>query len=124
MRKPSSGQSTVEMAVMLGAVVAALVATHVYLRRAYQGYLYTNASAHGQQFDPTRPYQTTDLINDLTQHQTVEIENTEPGVHLPGGDDRLPSVPGGNLPGRALKTTVRVETDWNVSRESRYDAAR
>lgn len=116
------GQSTVEMAVMLGAVVAALVATHVYVRRAYQGYLYANASAHGQQFDPTRPYVMTQSMNKFTQRQTVDIEKVGPGVSLPGGSEGLPSVPGGELAGGAIKTTIHVETDWDVSREASYDA--
>ena len=121
MRKPSAGQSTVELAVMLGAVVAALVATHVFVRRAYQGYLYANASAHGPQTDPNGANSMTQSMNEFSQHQTVEIKTTEPGVDLPGGDKRLPSIPGGHLPGRTLQTNIRVETTWDVSREAQHE---
>ncbi len=55
-------QSTLEYAILIGVVVAALIATQVYLKRGYQGKLRESADSAGEQFSPgytTYDYTTT-----------------------------------------------------------------
>lgn len=136
----SNGQTTVEMAVLVGAVVTAFIAMSLYVQRAYQGYLYSTSSTHGPQFEPNhlkhpylevqrlessfRPRLGTTPLSGPSFRQIQDItvkEQTELGP-IPSGNDehRLPSVRGGTLPGRILKTEITVTTDWNVNRGACY----
>jgi hypothetical protein len=51
MRK-SSGQSTLEYVILIGFVVAALIAMGVYMKRGFQGKLRESTDQVGQQYSP------------------------------------------------------------------------
>ena len=74
-------QSTLEFAIVIFAVVAALLAMQVYIRRGLQGKLRTSADEISiQQYEPGR------TVSDLTVTQTsdistvVETKETEDGA--------------------------------------------
>lgn len=46
------GQSTLEYAVLIGVIVAGLIAMQAYLKRGYQGKLRDSAESMGKQFTP------------------------------------------------------------------------
>ena len=121
MARTHRGQATVELAILIGVAVLAFVAMAVYAHRGYQGYLYTAASAHGQQFDPEQPYLVTQQFA-LQQQQDVEVVTGQAAVTLAGGVDGLPRTPGGQIPGRILGTKVRSEAQWTVDRGATYEA--
>ena len=97
-------QSTLEYAVLIGVLVAALVAMQVYLRRGYQGKLRESADSMGEQFSPghtTYTYTTVSNTNstenlsedattlttihnqtsDKTGNETVDVEAQEKWWH-------------------------------------------
>jgi uncharacterized protein (UPF0333 family) len=58
----SRGQSTLEYVILLGFVVAALIAMGVYMKRGFQGKLRESTDQVGEQYDPmhtTSDYTTT-----------------------------------------------------------------
>ncbi len=116
------GQSSLEMLVLGGVAVSALVIMAVYVQRAYQSYLYSSGSTHGLQFDPRRTYTESSTVNVFRQTTDVTVKTGQPGVDLPTGTPDLPSTPGGQLPGRILETKVRAQTDWDISRKATYEA--
>lgn len=118
--KRPSGQVTVETAVFITAVIGALVGMAIYMQRAYQGYLFSNSSAQGLQFDPNDNYAVGRTIR-LSQTQEITIQSG-PTVSLVKGNDDLPSVPGGKLPPRSRLTRVNVTDDWDLTGGSLYEA--
>ena len=54
----SKGQVTVEVAILFGFVVAALVAMAIYLQRGVQGGMKSNADSMGTQYSATTPWWT------------------------------------------------------------------
>lgn len=75
--KKKRGQSTLEYAVLIAVIVAALIAVQVYVKRGYQGRLRTAADDMGEQFSPGY---TTSLYNVTTN--TTSIENITAGVTI------------------------------------------
>lgn len=122
MQRNEQGQTTVELALLVAAAVAALVIMSAYVHRAYQGYLYVGGSAQGQQFDPRQPYAESQTLNQFSVDQEIEVLSGQPAVDLFAGDPRLPSTPGGQLPGRVLATKATVVSDWDISRNAAYEA--
>lgn len=60
----NKAQSTLEYAVLVGVVVAGLLAMQVYLKRGYQGKMKESADSMGDQFSPgqtTAHYNTTSI---------------------------------------------------------------
>jgi uncharacterized protein (UPF0333 family) len=58
--KKNRAQSTLEYAILIGVIVAGLVAMQVYLKRGYQGKLRESADSMGEQFSPGQTtYQST-----------------------------------------------------------------
>ena len=106
------GQSTVEIALLVAAVAAALTVVGVYLQRGYQGYVRNAGQAQGIQFDPTKPYSGSQQLNAYTRNQSIDIISGEASV----------PVIGGTLPGRTLTTKVRTVTSWDVTRNATYQA--
>ena len=100
------GQITLEFALLTGVAVAALVTMVVYVQRAYQGYLYVNASAQGQQFNPLLPH---------TQTQTLSLSQTHDINVLAG--PVLTTVPASRL----LNVQVDATSDWNLTGALRND---
>lgn len=103
------GQTTVELAVLIGVAVAALVGMIVYVQRAYQGYVYANASSQGSQFDPTKPHSLDQRLNQFSQTQDVDITMAQPSVF-------------NGVPGRILGTRTTVESTWNITRQEQHEA--
>jgi len=50
--KKSRAQSTLEYAILIGVIVAGLIAMQTYLKRGYQGKLRESADSMGDQFSP------------------------------------------------------------------------
>jgi uncharacterized protein (UPF0333 family) len=69
------GQSTLEYAILIGIIAAALVTTQVIVKRHYQGKLRESAESMGQQFSPG--YTTSDYT---TSSYTVSKESTLKGT--------------------------------------------
>lgn len=107
------GQSTIELAILVAAVAAALVAMGVYLQRGYQGYLRGASQSHGVQFDPTEPYDESRRVVDYQRHQKVDVTS---------GEASVPAVGGASFPARILTTKVRTATEWDVTRDATYQA--
>jgi hypothetical protein len=107
-----TGQSTLELAILVGSVAAALVAMGIYLQRGYQGYLRNTSQSHGVQFDPSSPFAESRTLNAYTRNQEIDITSAEASV---------PSL-GGPLPGRMLTTKVNTVTEWDMARSAAYDA--
>lgn len=60
------GQTTLEYAILIGVVAAALIAMQVYLKRGYQGKIRASADDMGDQFSPeltTYTFTTNTLTN-------------------------------------------------------------
>lgn len=80
-------QSTLEYAVLIGVLVAALIAMQSYIKRGYQGKLKESADSMGQQFSPghtTYDYTTTSttdstekLSEDATTVTTIHNQATD-----------------------------------------------
>jgi uncharacterized protein (UPF0333 family) len=68
-------QTTLEYAILIGVIVAGLIAMQVYLKRGYQGKLRASADDIGQQFSPER---TTYIKN--TNSNSDSDENLADGV--------------------------------------------
>ena len=118
----AGGQVTVETALLYGGVVIGLVAMALYAKGAYQGYLYSQATVHGSQFDPRQPYQEQQTINQLHIVQDIDVTSGTVSTGGVGDSDGLPSVPDDNgVPDRILETKVRTEANWDISREAQYE---
>lgn len=71
-------QSTLEYAILIGVIVAGLIAMQVYIKRGYQGKLKDSADSMGQQFSPgytTSTYTTTSSIAS-TENLADEVGTT------------------------------------------------
>ena len=136
-----TGQATIETTVLVGAAVAALVMLAPYLKRAYQGYLFSGASAHGFQFNPRQDFNVTDRIVAFNQTQDIDIISGTAAVKVigegasstdtmvkdfygtfTGSGDAGAQIAEGALQGRALATKVRVDTSWDLQRNGRFES--
>ena len=70
------GQVTVEIAVLFGVVVAALVFMAIYFQRGVQGGVRSSADSLGQQFSATGAWNQTS-----TTHQTTNETKTSVNTH-------------------------------------------
>ena len=119
------GQSAIEMLFYGGMIAAGLTGMAFYVNRAYQGYLYSTGSAHGPQFDYNNDaWQYQQQLNVFNQHQEITIVPSSggPTVDLPQGNNDLPSIPGGRVPGRRLETKSEVNSFWDIRRNGHYEA--
>ena len=65
-KKLNKAQTTLEYAILIGVIVAGLIAMQVYIKRGYQGKLRESADSMGQQFSPgntTTNYAITNTTN-------------------------------------------------------------
>ena len=75
-RRAQRGQVTVELAVLFGVVVAALVFMAIYFQRGVQGGVRSNADSFGSQFSATGAWnQTTTTNQNSTEDQTTVTTN-------------------------------------------------
>ena len=119
----TAGQSTIELAFLVAVVAASLIGLGTYLQRGYQGYLRSNAAAHGVQFDPQlRSFHEVHALNSMSQVQEVDTLSGQAAVDLFRGSPKLPSTPGGTLPGKVLATKVHTESAWDLRNDATYQA--
>ncbi|MFA4888100.1 MAG: hypothetical protein WC628_00795 [Candidatus Omnitrophota bacterium] len=73
-------QTTLEYAILIGVIVAGLIAMQVYVKRGYQGKLRESADSMGQQFSPGETavhYNTTSLTNSTDTLDTNRVSKTD-----------------------------------------------
>jgi hypothetical protein len=73
----SKGQVTVEVAVLFSAVVAALVLMGIYLQRAAQGGVKSNADSLGTQFSSQTGWSTSSISNSWSHDTRNQIESNQ-----------------------------------------------
>lgn len=73
--RKNRAQSTLEYAILIGVIVAGLIAMQVYLKRGFQGKLRDNADNMGKQFSPGHTAYTA-----TTTSSSASNENFEDGV--------------------------------------------
>jgi len=96
-------QSTLEYAVLIGVIVAGLIAMQVYLKRGFQGKLKEGADSMGEQFSPgytTSKYATQSLTNST---ETLQNEVTTTEIHAQTS----------NRVGNEQVSTFNQESWWN-----------
>ena len=67
----SRGQSTLEYVILLGFVVAALIAMGIYMKRGFQGKLRESTDQVGEQYDPMHTTSNYHTTTDLNQMEVV-----------------------------------------------------
>lgn len=73
--KNARAQTSLEYAVIIACIVAALLAMQVYVKRGIAGKLRSAADDIGQQYDPGNT--TGDMTIELTSNVTTEVETIE-----------------------------------------------
>ena len=73
-RHSSRGQSTLEYVILLGFVVAALIAMGIYMKRGFQGKLRESTDQVGEQYSAGKT-----LSNYTTTSTMTQSESTAPG---------------------------------------------
>ena len=71
------GQVTVEIAVLFGVVVAALVFMAIYFQRGVQGGVRSNADSFGPQFSATGTWNQTTTSGQTTTETPTEVTTTQ-----------------------------------------------
>jgi uncharacterized protein (UPF0333 family) len=77
LRKAKRGQVTVEVAVLFGVVIAALVAISVYLQRGAQGGVKSSADSLGSQFSTTGAWDSDITVNSTTNENQTTVTTTQ-----------------------------------------------
>lgn len=75
--KKKTGQSAMETGLLVMAIVVALIAMQVYIKRAIQGHLRSNVESIGEQYDPAATTSSLSMRHDsnittITDLQTVQ----------------------------------------------------
>lgn len=73
------GQGTLEYAIIIAAVVAALLAINMYMKKAVQGKLRDTSDEIGRQFEPDK-FSSTVTTQSSGQTTTTEFRDTENGT--------------------------------------------
>lgn len=77
LRLNKRAQSTLEYAVLVSVLVAALIAMQVYIKRGYQGKLREGADSMGEQFSPAHTtYTYTTVSNTVSTENLLEDATT------------------------------------------------
>jgi hypothetical protein len=92
LRVGKKGQSTLEYAILIGVVVAGLIAMQVYLKRGIQGGLRESADTAGKQFSPghtTNEYTTTSTTSskETVMGGVTRTEITDQQVEREGSEE-------------------------------------
>jgi uncharacterized protein (UPF0333 family) len=66
----TKGQSTLEYVILLGFVVAALIAMGVYMKRASEGKLRESTDQVGEQYDPFNTSSNYTTVSNMSQSET------------------------------------------------------
>lgn len=72
------GQTTLEYAILIGVIVAALIAMQVYLKRGFQGKIRDSADNMGDQYSPgfTTSHEVTQSASDTNENVGAGITTT------------------------------------------------
>ena len=70
-----AGQGTLEYAMLVAVVVAALIGMQVYLKHAMSGRLKGAGDQMGQQWDPDQGFSKKDATSDSTRKEETSAEN-------------------------------------------------
>lgn len=70
-RRSLRGQSTLEYVILIGFVVAALIAMGVYMKRGVQGKLRESTDQVGEQYDPLHTTTNYTTTSNMSQTETV-----------------------------------------------------
>lgn len=70
-RRSSRGQSTLEYVILLGFVVAALIAMGVYMKRGFQGKLRESTDQIGEQYSAGNTTSEYTTVTDMAQNEVV-----------------------------------------------------
>ena len=73
----SRGQSTLEYVILVGFIVAALIAMGVYIKRGYQGRLKESTDQVGQQYSPGYTNSNYTTTTNVAQTETVNAGETQ-----------------------------------------------
>lgn len=76
LRLNKKAQSTLEYALLIGVIVAGLVAMQLYLKRGYQGKLRENSDQLGDQYSPSYTTGTTKITKESTTNETLKNKVT------------------------------------------------
>ena len=71
MRRARNGQSTLEIAVLICVVIAAVLAMQIFMKRAVQGRLRASSDSIGTQWDPLNATYTTVSTSDGARHDEL-----------------------------------------------------
>lgn len=92
--KQNKAQTTLEYAILIGVVVAGLIAMQVYLKRGYQGSLRESSDSMGEQFSPgyttnlyTTKNETTSTEELKAKATTSKIEKGDQTITKTGHED-------------------------------------
>lgn len=75
-----SAQTTLEYAILIGVIVAGLIAMQVYLKRGWQGKLRDSADNMGEQFSPK--HTTYNYTMNTTSNSTEDLGNGTSTTHI------------------------------------------
>lgn len=78
----NKAQSTLEYAILIGVIVAALLAMQVYLKRGYQGKMKDSADSMGSQFSPGQTTATYNTHSFTNSQEVVESANRTTTTHI------------------------------------------
>jgi len=88
----NKAQTTLEYAILIGVIIAGLVAMQVYLKRGYQGQLKESADSMGKQFSPG--YTTNNYTTINHTKSTEVLANKETTSTIAGPEDQTSSKTG------------------------------
>jgi uncharacterized protein (UPF0333 family) len=76
--KQRKAQTTLEYAILIGVIVAGLIAMQIYLKRGWQGKLRDSADSMGEQFSPghTTYHYVTNSTSNSTENSTFGATHT------------------------------------------------
>jgi Flp pilus assembly pilin Flp len=75
-RLDKRAQSTLEYALLIGVIVAGLIAMQMYLKRGYQGKLRESTDQIGEQYSPDYTTSKTTITKESTTQETVKDKVT------------------------------------------------
>lgn len=75
-RLDKRAQSTLEYALLIGVIVAGLIAMQMYLKRGYQGKLRESTDQIGDQYSPDYTTSKTTITKESTTQETVQDKVT------------------------------------------------
>jgi len=75
-RLDKRAQSTLEYALLIGVIVAGLIAMQMYLKRGYQGKLRESTDQIGEQYSPDYTTSKTTVTKESTTQETVKDKTT------------------------------------------------